>query len=605
MMIPALWHESWTAALVNHLWQSTMVAALAWLLTLALRKNQARVRYWVWMTASVKFLLPFSLLFAAGEWVRSSLATPEVAQPAAAAMMQQIEQPFTRMETLETVVAPAFAGHRAEWLPLLLLACWACGALIIVAGWVRGWRRIRAALRTARPIDLVADIPVLASPALLEPGVFGLFRPVLLLPEGIQKRLTTAQLDSIVAHEMSHAHRRDNLTFALHMIVEAMFWFYPPVWWIDARLIEERERACDEAVVQAGGEAEVYAEGILSVCRFCVESPLGCASGVTGSDLKKRIVRIMGGGAARKLDPMRKLLLSCAGLLILVLPVALGLVRATQTHAQEIAAADLPKLEVVSVKPFKAGGMMIGIRMMPDGITMTGMPLYMLIRQTFGLPNDRILNEPAWVKSARYDLAAKVAAADAPKMDELSERERWDMMVPVLEDRFGIKFHHEIKVVRVYALVVANNKPKLQPAQSNQSQMKMGRQMMSISTQGMTLHADGVPMSAIARMISGQLGSTVVDKTGLRGRYDFTLRFMPVNGMAGMAGPMGLGGGQPGSGEAAPQPPPSAGDDKASPDATPPSLFTALQEQLGLKLKTQKEPMDVIVIDHIQQPSPN
>ena len=77
------------------------------------------------------------------------------------------------------------------------------------------------------------------------------------------------------------------------MIVEAVFWFHPLVWWISARLMEERERACDEGVLELGSEPQVYAESILKTCEFCVESPLACVSGVTGADLKKRIVRIM------------------------------------------------------------------------------------------------------------------------------------------------------------------------------------------------------------------------------------------------------------------------------------------------------------------------
>ena len=91
--------------------------------------------------------------------------------------------------------------------------------------------------------------------------MFGVLKPVLLLPEGITDRLTPAQLNAVLAHEMCHVRRRDNLTAAIHMLVEAIFWFYPLVWWIRARLVEERERACDEAVLQSGSDAEVYAEG--------------------------------------------------------------------------------------------------------------------------------------------------------------------------------------------------------------------------------------------------------------------------------------------------------------------------------------------------------
>ncbi len=336
MTIPAFWQETWTAAMVNHLWQSTVVAGVAWLLALALRRNQARARYWVWMIASVKFLVPFALLIDAGQWLRSLSAAPPAAQPALAAVMQQITQPFPQGQSFD-FAGPVVAAHRADLLPVVLLAIWACGASMVLFRWVRGWRRIRAAVRAARPLKLAAHVPALSTSALLEPGVFGIFRPVLLLPEGILNRLTPAQLDAIVAHEMCHVRRRDNLTFAVHMIVEALFWFYPPVWWMGARLIEERERACDEAVLASGNGAEAYAEGILNVCKHYVESPLACVSGVSGSDLKKRIVQIMAEQVAHKLDLRRKLLLGFVAVLAAALPVGLGLVHAAEGQVQTAA----------------------------------------------------------------------------------------------------------------------------------------------------------------------------------------------------------------------------------------------------------------------------
>ena len=129
---------------------------------------------------------------------------------------------------------------------------------------------------------------------MLEPGVFGdPSTPSSSSPKASPPASPPPNSTAILAHELSHIRRRDNLTAAIHMAVEALFWFHPAVWWIKARLLEERERACDEAVLQSGNEAEVYAESILNVCRFYVESPLTCVSGVTGSDLKQRIVRIM------------------------------------------------------------------------------------------------------------------------------------------------------------------------------------------------------------------------------------------------------------------------------------------------------------------------
>ena len=116
---------------------------------------------------------------------------------------------------------------------------------------------------------------------------------MLLWPDGISKYLDDAHLEAILAHEIWHVRYRDNLAAAMHMVVEAVFWFHPIVWWLGARLVEERERACDEGVLSMGSTPHVYAEGILKTCEFCVESSLACVSGVTGADLRKRIVHIM------------------------------------------------------------------------------------------------------------------------------------------------------------------------------------------------------------------------------------------------------------------------------------------------------------------------
>ncbi len=129
-------------------------------------------------------------------------------------------------------------------------------------------------------------VPVRVSATLREPGVFGGFRPVLLLPEGITEKLTPAQLEAVLTHEMRHVKRRDNLATALHMMAEAVFWFHPLVRWIWARLVEERERACDEEVLRAGLDPQTYAEGILKVCEFYLKSPLDCMAGVSGANLK-------------------------------------------------------------------------------------------------------------------------------------------------------------------------------------------------------------------------------------------------------------------------------------------------------------------------------
>jgi beta-lactamase regulating signal transducer with metallopeptidase domain len=107
-----------------------------------------------------------------------------------------------------------------------------------------------------------------------------------------------------------------------------VFWFHPLVWWIGKRMVEERERACDQEVLRLGSEPRVYAEGILNICKLHPESALACVSGVTGADLKKRIESIMKNRALLRLDVTRKAVLTAAGVAALALPIAVGIVNA-------------------------------------------------------------------------------------------------------------------------------------------------------------------------------------------------------------------------------------------------------------------------------------
>jgi beta-lactamase regulating signal transducer with metallopeptidase domain len=342
----------------NHLWQSTVCVAIAGLLTLALRNNHARTRFGIWLAASVKFLIPFSLLIGMG----SHLARPRVVpppQPGFFLAMEEISQPFTPpaeagSQTVERSRRPAEdAGLRyrlVHLLPAILMAIWLSGIVLVLFVWYARWRRISAALRKAVPIEegrevealrraerlggLRERIDLLLSTASLEPGVFGIVKPVLVWPKGISERFDDSQLEAILAHEVWHVRRRDNLTAVIHMVVEALFWFHPLVWWLTARLVDERERACDEEVLEMGSNRQVYAESVLKTCQFCVESPMVCVAGVAGADLKKRIVRIMTERVASKLSLGKKLLLSAASVAVVAAPVFFGLVNGPPTRAQ-------------------------------------------------------------------------------------------------------------------------------------------------------------------------------------------------------------------------------------------------------------------------------
>ena len=184
-------NAAYLSSLANHLWQSTLFTGIAGLLTLALGNNRARVRHWVWLVASWKFLIPFSVLISLGGQIHWR-TDPQTAQSSLSLVMDEVSQPFTvpvasplPMSAPPPVVSP---------IPALLWTIWACGFLGISCSWWIRWRRIRAAVRAGSPVHLEIPIRVVSSTLPLEPGVFGVFRPVMLLPEGILDRLTAAQL---------------------------------------------------------------------------------------------------------------------------------------------------------------------------------------------------------------------------------------------------------------------------------------------------------------------------------------------------------------------------------------------------------------------------
>jgi len=309
------------AAVLDHLWQSTVFALAVGALTLLVRKNGAHVRYGLWLAASLKFLIPFSWLVSAGDLVAPTMSAAMPALDPVITTVQPLAQPFATSAPVQA--ASIYAGPSV---PLVLFGLWALGLAALVTFRFARWKQIEEALWSAKPITMTSDIPVKTTPYFMEPGLVGIRRPALLLPEDIIDRLSADELMTIVAHEHAHLRRRDNFTAMLHMVVEALFWFYPPVWWIGTRLIEERERACDESVLASGNNAEVYAESILKVCRLYVQSPLASVSGVSGADLKKRVEAIMSGRLVRRLGLAKSVVLGLASAVAIATPLAAGVI---------------------------------------------------------------------------------------------------------------------------------------------------------------------------------------------------------------------------------------------------------------------------------------
>ena len=313
--------------ILDHLWQSTLFAGVAGLLTLMLRRNGAHIRFLLWFAASVKFLIPFAAVAALGSYLLAPLAPP-ISAPGLS-MLLPAAQPFSSPSTLPSVLA----ARGLDFTPFLL-AVWSIGFALIAGRWWSRWLRVRRALDGAVASPLAAPIAVRMSPMSLEPGLVGIVRPVILLPQGITEDLSDAEMDAILAHEICHVTRRDNLAAASHMLVETLFWFHPLVWWLGARLNAERERACDEGVLGSGKAPQVYAESILKVCRLYLHSPLACAAGVSGTDLKKRLEAIVENRPAPRLNQTQKLALLGSAIVAVAAPVVLGLLQSGSALAQ-------------------------------------------------------------------------------------------------------------------------------------------------------------------------------------------------------------------------------------------------------------------------------
>ena len=591
---------------MTHLWQTTLFVGAAWLLTLALRNSQAHVRHWVWFAASAKFLLPFSVLVGLGAVAPRHAAMP--VRPAWVDTVGQIGDPLTALPAAAARSVVTANGAVANYLAVGALSLWACGFAAIAVCWLVRWKRVLVIRRAATPMDTPGSakyaVPVMSSPNLDEPGVFGVFRPVLLLPEGIGERLNPAQLDAILAHELCHVCRRDNLTSAIHMAVQAVFWFHPLVWWLGARLLDERERACDEEVLRLGNQPRIYAEGILNVCKLYVESPLACVSGVTGANLKRRIEQIMTRRVAGGLSPARKLLLAGAALLALVGPVIIGMLGGPHLGAQPlgtpiVATPSGPKFEVASIKPApitNAGPPTdAGIKIDGARVDIRYWSIRQLILRAYGLPAYQ-LSGPGWTYDLRFDVAATFP--ERATRDQLPQMLQW-----LLADRFGLVAHTETKELPGFALVIGKGGLKIkasepdpdappEPASSNRLERAGQLQdrlfsyddkalgMVSWKVMPGVLHAEfkRMPMEALAQLVADRLRAPVINMTGLDGEYQMTLD-LPI----------------PGSSTSVP-------GVELPPELEPVSvsLFSTV-ERLGLKLVQRKSPIEVLVVDNVNR----
>jgi beta-lactamase regulating signal transducer with metallopeptidase domain len=303
----------WWIALANHVWQATLFSILVVaLICTALRRAPASARYRAWAFISVKFALPsalFALLAGASGLDASFLMRHAAESPQGALAVLRVAEPITRIAEPAAPGADAAAAPRHDETYCALTIIWAAGAALSLWAWTARRRRLARALSVGasaadgRALDALErararlmskrDVRLILSSGAAELGVWGALRPLLVLPARVTRELSEEELEAVLVHELAHVERRDNLASNLHMLLCCVFWFHPLVWFVDRRLVAERERACDEEVVRLGVGREAYAAGILKVCRFCLSGQIAGVSRATGASLGKRVEGIM------------------------------------------------------------------------------------------------------------------------------------------------------------------------------------------------------------------------------------------------------------------------------------------------------------------------
>ena len=276
---------------------------------------------------------------------------------------------------------------------------------------------------------------------------------------------------------------------------------------------------------------------------------------------------------------------------------------ATQSYGQsqvQATAAHAPKYEyeVASIRPYKSDRNSAYLTPTPDGLTGANVSLRWLIQEAYGVRNYQISGPPDTIETQTYEIDAKMDGAVADAVQKLSrddqESARQQMLQVLLADRFKLKVHRETKELPVFLLTVAKNGPKFKEATPGETYPNgfkgpdgrggAGFVQTVGGRLGITTTAQAVQMPSLATMLSNSLERPVLDKTDLKGNYDFVVRWSAERLTAAN---------DTGSGIA------------SMPDSLAPPIFTAIQEQLGLKLVSGKGLVEIIVIDHVERPTPN
>ena len=602
--------------LLSILAKATVVIAAALIAARMSRRAPASMRHLI-LAASFAVLAALPL----AELTVPTLTVPiGPSQPALA--LGPILMIDTATATAPTTASPAASARtettraQAPSAVALLIAAWAIGAVcglvpVLLTPWrlrqlrrsSRPWSAGDALVRALAPNPERRRIAVFLNNDVTAPLTCGIVRPAIVLPAEAPL-WSVDDVRQALVHELEHIRRADWLVHVATRAVCALYWFHPLTWMAWRQLSLEAERACDDAVLGVA-ERTAYAQQLVTLARRHTKpSPIPALSMADRSDLSARVAAVLDDTQARGRAGLARGLAVAVSAGLLVAGVA-PLRAAAQNAAAARSQSAVPAFDVVSIKENKSGDMVQGSRRQPGRIVITNVPLRVSLINFFGLQPQQLTGGPDWIDSARYDIIAQFSG-EMPLTEPGTVGPLQLMMQRVFAERFKLAVHTETRELPIYVLTLAGSDrtlgPKMRPAATDCEavmnamlksareggpppgagpQLPDGRPACGMRFgPGNRLTAGGTSMAALARTMSGRAGRIIVDRTGLAGGFDFELEFTPDPA-------------------AADQPPDPVGD------ANLPSLFTALEEQLGLKLLPQRGPVEVLVIDRVERPTEN
>jgi uncharacterized protein (TIGR03435 family) len=566
----------WT--LVHFLWQGASIAALYTAVRWLARGMRAEGRYLLACAALASMMTaPVVTWRVLGQ----SDATPVVAADRTAVVPGRISP-----AAASVLLAGVPAQHQSPWLPWAV-AIWLIGASALSVRMFGGWMmaaRLRWKLSRPAPIEWCETIRRLCarlgvaravglrvSAMVQSPIVIGAWRPLVLVPVGMLTGLPAAQVEALLVHELAHIRRHDYLVNLLQSVAEALLFYHPAVWWVSSHVRTEREHCCDDAAVAVSGDVLEYVNALAELAGS--RRVRLAAIAANGGSLADRIARLLGEPrpASRRGSLLGLVLLAAA---------SYGLFGQTTPR---------PQFQAASVKLNTENPPNRMQRPLPGGRwSSRNANLEMLILTAYGIQTYQLIGGPNWMESDGFDIEAK---ADG----EASTSQILLMLQSLLADRFNLAVHRETREQPVYTLTGANGAFNPPPPKGGgcepldpSAPPHPGPMPCGMVRTGLSGFLDGynLEMSKVVYSLASVTGRPVIDRTGFTGTIDLHLKFTPD------ATTQGLPGGALGA-----APP--------DPDPSRPTLFAALEEQLGLKLTSSKGPVEVLVIDHVERPTAN